>query len=154
MVVRVGNVGLTCPNGLDLAHTGGDQFTAQQGLERFGQLDVDMVLFEVDLLEECLVEQATDAGTCFQIARMTVAGVVERGAQIVLNDLDAEQASLQADLDPGQLVGDAVLFVFHEVERDRSGVVGLQQLRSFIEQALPLLLQVMSVAVGCLAADR
>ncbi|MBH0779378.1 hypothetical protein [Nocardia bovistercoris] len=62
-----------------------------------------MVLFEVDLLEKRLVEQATDGVTRFQVARMAVAGVVERGAQVVLSDLDAEQAGLQANFDPGQL---------------------------------------------------
>ncbi|MEU4321440.1 hypothetical protein AB0F85_27490 [Nocardia fluminea] len=97
----------------------GDQLTAEQRLERFGQLTANVVLFEVDLLEERLIEQTADAGVGFHIARIAVTGVVERGAQVVLNHLDVDQAGLQTNLDPGQLLSDATMALLADLDRAR-----------------------------------
>ncbi|MGW3545653.1 hypothetical protein ACWDNI_34625 [Nocardia niigatensis] len=151
MVGRVDVGGLVDGNRFGIA---GDQLAAEQGLERFGQLDADIVLFEVDLLEERLVEQATHAAGGGQIARVAVAGVVQCSAQVVLHDLDVEQAGLQAGLDVCQLFSDAVLFLLHQVERDRSGVVSLEQLAALIEQPSLLLVQFPCLSICGVAACR
>ncbi|WP_067895391.1 hypothetical protein [Nocardia vaccinii] len=109
-----------------IAHCRGDQFATEQGLERFGQLDADLILFEVDLLEERLVEQAAHTVAGFRIARVAVAGVVQGGAQVGLYDLDVQQAGFKAGFDVRQLLGDAVLFLLHQVQRKRSSVMSLE----------------------------
>nr|WP_228838004.1 hypothetical protein [Nocardia amamiensis] len=152
LVARINAVDLIDSYRFGIARRGGDQLAAEECLERLGQFNADVVLFEVDLLEEGLVEQAPDAAVGLQVARIAVAGVVQRSTQVVLNDLDVEQAGLQVCLDPGQLPGDAVLFVFHQIERDRSGVVGLEQLGPLIEQALLLPVQLPRFTVGSFSA--
>ncbi len=55
------------------ARRSSDQPATEQRLERFGQVSTDVVLFDVDLLEEGLVEQSPGLGAGGEVGRVAVA---------------------------------------------------------------------------------
>ncbi|WP_063711370.1 hypothetical protein [Nocardia asiatica] len=111
------------------------QPATEQRLERFGQVSTDVVLFDVDLLEEGLVEQSPGLGVGGEVGRVAVAGVAECGSEILLDYFQVGPACFESAVNLGKLCGDAVLFGLHQVERHGSGVVGLEQLGTLVQQA-------------------
>ncbi|MGN2641711.1 hypothetical protein ACTD5D_37225 [Nocardia takedensis] len=67
------------------ARRSSDQPATEQRLERFGQVSTDVVLFDVDLLEEGLVEQSPGLGAGGEVGRVAVASVAECGSEVLLD---------------------------------------------------------------------
>lgn len=68
------------------------------------------------------------------VDRMHVAGEGEAVVQVGLGLLVFGVAGFDLRVEPGQPPGDAVLLGLEQIERDRSGVVGLQQLGAFVAE--------------------
>ncbi|WP_142024418.1 hypothetical protein [Blastococcus colisei] len=109
-----------------------------ESAEGFGEDGADPLVGEKDLLEKGLVVEPADTVAGPAVSLVAVAEQVEGQCQALLNGFRGLRCALQPVLDVGQLRGDAVLFDLQQVDRDGTGVVGLQQLGPFVDQALPL----------------
>ncbi|WP_143549037.1 hypothetical protein [Rhodococcus sp. ACS1] len=120
----------------------------EQRLERFGLFDPDVVLLDVDLLEECLVEQTPDVVISPQIGGIAVHRVAQGRPEVLLHQLKVHHARLQAGFHSGQLGCDPVLLGFQQIEGHRACVVSLEQPGALVQQALPPSIQLLLFAFG------
>jgi hypothetical protein len=134
------------PDRLDPSETSAGRFLAGQGRpevgsqergERFGELGSESVVFEVELHEERLVEEAPYVWPGLEVALLRMVQERERHRQVRFDLVVAGLRPAHAVVDLRESGGDAVLLAFELLERDGSGVAGLEQLRAFVDQPLP-----------------
>ncbi|MFC5272921.1 hypothetical protein [Brachybacterium sacelli] len=130
---------MICPVSASLlaGEGGGLDFGIEQGVERHSWFGDDgVVVGDGEAFEEGLVGDAAQRVVDAHVDRVGVAcqgqAVIEVGAGLVVLDL----AGLDARVEEGDLPGDAVLLGLEQVQRHRSGVVGLEQLGSLVVEAV------------------
>lgn len=119
---------------LGCSELGGDgDLLAEERFERFGELARDLVgVVDPELLEDGLVELSTQRRAGCEVGAFPVDGEVDGSGEVRLDRLEADVDRCQSLFGCGQLTGDAVLFDLEEVERDRVGVVGIEELLALV----------------------
>ncbi|MCH4250396.1 MAG: hypothetical protein LKF88_05965 [Microbacteriaceae bacterium] len=106
---------------------------AQQGVVGLSQLDrwgLDLVAFSVDqdLLEEHQVQASFERIRRVAVGLGHVVRQLEGRRDVLLQSIQVLGAALNGTLGFGQLLSNPFLFLFEQVQGDRIGVVGFQQL--------------------------
>jgi homoserine kinase len=86
-----------------------------------------------------LVEQATNVAVGFDVGGVAVTQEVEDLSQGGAGGLVAGLDVGELLLDPAELAGDALVFALEQVDRDRAGVVRVEQLLPLSDELGPLL---------------
>lgn len=71
----------------------------------------------------------------FDVGGVEVAHELQCAFEVPLDDVELEFEDAESLFDVAQLTGEAYLFALEKVERERTGVVGLEKLGSFVERA-------------------
>lgn len=87
----------------------------------------------------------------FDVGGVEVADELQCAFEVPLDDVELEFKDAESFFDVVQLAGEAFLFAFEKVERERTGVVGLEELGSLVERAALLGYKLLSFGAGLLA---
>ncbi len=71
----------------------------------------------------------------FDVGGVEVAHELECAFEVPLDDVELEFEDAESLFDVVQFAGEALLFAFEQVEWQRTGVVGLEELGSLVERA-------------------
>ncbi len=129
-----------------LAFLGDDrspQILAQQHVERLGQLARDRaVVVDQQPLEEREVEVPSHRARCFAVGRLAVAHSGESAVHVGFGCLEVALDGHETAFDGGDFGRNPGLLALEQVERDRVGVVCIEQLLTLaFEFAQPALLR-------------
>nr|WP_309104992.1 hypothetical protein [Microbacterium sp.] len=111
-----------------------------EGLARFRIHDAAAViqLVDVDAVEECLVADASERVVNAHVDRVHVAGERQAVFQVCLGLVVLDLAGVDARVEERESAGDAVLFLFEQIQWHGSGVVGVQQAAPFLAELVAL----------------
>jgi len=93
------------------------------------------------LLEEGLIEQASDVFRGADIGGVAIGREVKRQPEVPLDGFPLGIGRVELGGDAGERLADAILFLAEQVDRDRSGVVGFHELAAFARELFLSLLE-------------